>query len=168
MRRATAKRRGGSQCSASKTCTYLECDAPPKDEHRSHCYHRRMRRPWAGIFVFFVACGGTTGGGGSSSTAVADNGFSRACNTDDDCVTAYFGDTCGICSSSNAAIAKSAQASYQQAYNTARDHCPKNGAVGKCAQHYYVSTCEQKTCTFRDCNYDRPTDEHHCAADGGK
>ena len=131
------------------------------------------------IALGLIACsgGGSTsngtsgGGGGTSATAVADNGFSRACTTDDDCVTAYFGDTCGICTSSNAAIAKSAQAAYQQAYNTARGNCPKDGAVGKCAQHYYVSQCSSaKTCTFQDCDYDRPVDEHHCAAatDGGR
>lgn len=132
-----------------------------------------------GGVVLLLACTGksaATDGGSSSSptraTAVKDEGFSRACATDNDCVVAYFGDTCGICMSSNAAIAKSAESKYQRSYNAARANCPPTRVVGKCAAHYGVSHCsEQKTCTFVDCDYEHPTDEHHCAssaaADGG-
>jgi hypothetical protein len=130
-----------------------------------------MRRRVVGAVVLLgaIACGGKSRTNSSQSgTAVRDEGFSRACATDDDCVVVSFGETCGICTSSNAAIAKSAQASWQQAYNTARGNCPKDNVVGKCAPHYSVSRCnEQRVCTFIDCDDQRPVDEHHCAIDGG-
>ena len=118
------------------------------------------------LLATVLACSKT----GGAASEVKDT-FNHSCRSDDDCAVAFFGPTCGICSSSNGAIAKSDQAAYQKAYNTARGNCPKDGAVGKCAQHYYVSQCSSaKTCTFQDCDYDRPVDEHHCAAatDGGR
>jgi hypothetical protein len=109
---------------------------------------------------------GSTGTG--KPTEVKDEGFSHACATDNDCVVVFFGNTCGICNSSNGAIAASAQAAHQQAFNTARANCPEDRAVGKCAQSFGISRCnEAKSCVFVACDL-RPADEHHCAAaDGG-
>lgn len=111
---------------------------------------------------------GATSSGATGTTEVKDT-FSHACSTDDDCTTAFFGNTCGICSSSNSAIAKSDRDAYQKAYNEARTHCPANGAVGDCATSYAVSQCSaSKTCTFVSCGFSSaPKDEHHCAGDGG-
>lgn len=103
----------------------------------------------------------------STSTYVKDEGFSHACATDADCVLAAFGDTCGICNFSNGSVAKSSEAAWQQAHNAARGNCPDNREVGKCAARYGISRCnEAKQCTYVACS-DRPTDEHHCARDGG-
>jgi len=135
-----------------------------------------MRRFWVGCVVLLsaVGCGGKSSadGNGTASTkatVVKDEGYSHACATDDDCVLAEFGDACGICNFSNAAIAKSAEASWQQALNTARNNCPPNGPVGKCAARYGVSSCQAKVCTYVECKQ-RAVDEHHCAAaaDGGR
>ena len=106
---------------------------------------------------------------GKGSSSLKEDGFSRTCATDEDCVLATFGDTCGLCNGSNSAIAKSAQASWQKAYNEARSHCPREGVVGKCAPPSAVSQCsEHKSCVFFPCPHP-PTGEHRCASvDGGQ
>ncbi|MFO0738771.1 MAG: hypothetical protein U0270_22930 [Labilithrix sp.] len=120
------------------------------------------------VLLGVLACGGGNSGGASvSGTSVKDEGFSHACASDEDCVVAYFGNTCGLCVGSNASVSKSAEASWQQAYNTARGHCPSTGAVGKCAARFGVARCEQKVCTFVDCGNQSPADEHHCRSDAG-
>ena len=124
-----------------------------------------MRRIVAGglVILGMLACGKTS----PKASAVSDEGFSHACATDDDCVLATFGDTCGMCPSSNAAIAKSAQASWQQAYNRAHANCPPDDRVGKCAAAYGISRCnEAKVCTYVECSQS-PINEHRCTSDGG-
>jgi len=106
-------------------------------------------------FSAVVACGKAGGG-----TTVSDT-FNHSCRADDDCAIAFFGPTCGICSSSNAAIAKSDQAAYQKAYNDARDHCPKENVVGDCAASFGVSQCTAGKCAYVSCE-SVPKDEHHC------
>jgi hypothetical protein len=50
------------------------------------------------VLLGAYACGGGNSGGGASvsGTSVKDEGFSHACASDDDCVVAYFGNTCGL------------------------------------------------------------------------
>jgi hypothetical protein len=124
-----------------------------------------MRRKVVGAVLFLGALGAIAcGKGGAKVSALKDEGFSRTCATDDDCVLATFGDTCGMCTGSNAAIAKSAQASWQRAYNTARANCPADNRVGKCSPSYGVSHCDEgKVCRYVACA-ESPVDEHHCTS----
>ena len=109
------------------------------------------------LLATVLACSKT----GGAASEVKDT-FNHSCRSDDDCAVAFFGPTCGICSSSNGAIAKSDQAAYQKAYNTARGNCPKEHVVGDCPASYGVSQCSAaKTCTFVSCDA-TPKDEHHC------
>ncbi|MFO0738772.1 MAG: hypothetical protein U0270_22935 [Labilithrix sp.] len=111
--------------------------------------------------------GGTQDAGPKGPTDVKDT-FNHACATDDDCTTVFIGETCGICSLSNTAIASSDKATYQKAYNDARANCPPVNVAGSCAAFYGVSQCgASKTCTFIECGTRAPVDEHHCQPDGG-
>lgn len=129
-----------------------------------------MRLAQASFALLFCAALGTALACNKTSLLGASDvkdTFSHACNTDDDCTLAFFGGTCGICTSSNGAIAKSEQPAYQRAYNAARAHCPAAHAVGDCAASYGVSQCTAaKTCAFVACTAP-PKDEHHCRPGAG-
>jgi hypothetical protein len=115
-----------------------------------------------------IACsaGGNGGTGTGTSTQVKDT-FNHACATNDDCVSVYFGNTCGFCNETNSSIAKSDRDKYQKEYNAARASCPQDRAVGECAVNYAVSQCAAGKCVLVNCGDSPPKDEHTCKSDGG-
>lgn len=90
--------------------------------------------------------------GGSTPTVVTASGLATSCSTNDDCVSVYFGDVCGLLSCvPNAAIASSAETTYQNAFNAAASHCPPVDFGGSCANVQTITTCASGTCTLTTC-----------------
>jgi hypothetical protein len=81
---------------------------------------------------------------------VNDQGFSKTCTVDTDCVPVYFGDVCGVCTCATAAIAKTSQASYERQVTNAKNLCGPRQAVGcDCVS-------SQAVCTAGQCVLTRP------------
>ncbi len=121
-----------------------------------------------------TACPGAVAGPHQCGpTSVEDPGLSKACNTDSDCITVYFGQLCGFCPPwDNAAIAASAEGAYQAAYNNAQAGCPPQNGGGSCAAEGSVgiSVCAGGMCQFQTCVgvTGMPADNlHACPSDGG-
>jgi hypothetical protein len=75
---------------------------------------------------------------------VNDQGFSKACSANTDCVSVYFGDVCGVCTCATAAIAKSSQANYERQVTNARSLCgPRPAVACDCVSAEAVCTAGQ-------------------------
>jgi hypothetical protein len=69
--------------------------------------------------------------------------YSTSCSTNDDCVLATVGDPCTPCKCPNAAIAKSAQSSYQADYRAGTSQCrSRNDGIACAACAPVKATCK--------------------------
>jgi hypothetical protein len=74
--------------------------------------------------------GGSSSGGAPTSTVQLVTSYDRACTTDGDCVVVVEGDVCGCPGCRGAAIARSAQATWDA--DRKRIYCPAYGAPTTC------------------------------------
>jgi hypothetical protein len=142
-----------TSCGANGKCELTDCPGPMNTTDPHHC----------------PSDAGADGGDGGS-TVVSAGGFSTACKTDDDCVVVSFGDVCGFCPATpDAAIASSADAAYQAAYNAARANCPVQMGNGSCAEaSSAISTCSNGVCEVQTCSGPAPApNPHQCPSDAG-
>lgn len=118
----------------------------------------------AGVALVPACSSSSPGSSSPGSTVVSGSGLATSCSTDDDCVSAYFGDVCGLSACvPNAAIATSAEAAYQNALNAAESRCPPVNYGGSCAMDLTITTCAMGTCTLTTCP-EAPATAHACAS----
>jgi hypothetical protein len=92
------------------------------------------------LVLVLAACG---------STVVSEQGLSKACAADADCVAVFLGDQCSNCTCSNDAIAVGSQAAFEREASDARSRCgPLPALACKCpasSAHCSAGACALTT-----------------------
>jgi hypothetical protein len=89
------------------------------------------------LLVLVTACG---------STVITDQGLSRVCAVDADCVAVFLGDACSVCDCANTAIAKTSKGLYDKELAAARLWCGPRPAIA-CECIGFTALCDAGTCT---------------------
>lgn len=88
--------------------------------------------------------------GGHANTTMSTASYDRSCATDNDCAVVYAGDVCSDCNCPNAAISRTAEASYAKELASRERACEPSRV--SCFCNFSAAFCNQGTCATCDRN----------------